>query len=61
MLYQTEWIVKTTRLNFRIVEGTPRRWTGVIGCRLLIRKCSIKVEFLGYENIPWKLEAHKIK
>ena len=61
MLYQTEWIVKTTTLNFRIVEGTPRRWTGVIGCRLLIRKCSIKVEFLGYENIPWKLEAHKIK
>ena len=59
MLYKIEMIVKLSDL--KIVEGIPRSWTGIIGCHLLTGKGSIKVEFLGHENIPWKFEAHELK
>ena len=54
-----EVIVKLSDL--KIVEGIPRSWTGVVGCHLLTGKGSIKVEFLGHENIAWKFEAHELK
>lgn len=45
LLYKIEVIVTLTRMNLKIVEGSPKRWTGIISCHLLTEKGSMKVGF----------------